>query len=241
MRFDFATTSIPVVLQEKGWDCPDAVELTQWTKLFRRENPRYYTPAIEFKDKELLKMVSNLRHTAVHRLPTTARGISQLLDSAMTFAQHLHDDLRAAQLEELQSEVESKIKAMELNKNVLEDTASSKLQDIQRQREELDRMETKLVKEMLQEDVDNKTLIGQLLEDSVRDIFSLHKGVARRDDAEEKEEDEEEEDDVCDQGKQDMWDRENEEKQVGETHYERSEDEEQLGKFSLISQSRKSE
>lgn len=77
---------------------------------------------------------------------------------------------------------------MELNKNILEDTATTKLQDIQRQREELDRMETQLIKEMVQDDLANKALIRQLLEDSVCEIFNVQMEVARQDDEEEQEE-----------------------------------------------------
>ncbi len=90
----------------------------------------------------------------------------------MRLAQILHDNLRATQLEEVLSEVDSKIEAMELNKNVLEDTASHKLQEIQRRREELDRLEAELIQRMLQDDLDNKALVAQLLEDSVRGIFA---------------------------------------------------------------------
>lgn len=120
----------------------------------------------------LLMAVSKLRHTAVHRLPTTARGISQLLESALKLARVLGDDWRATQLEELWSDVNSKIKAMELNKNVLEDMASNELRRIHQKRAELDMMEAEVIQKMLTDDMDNKALIGRLLEESVHDIFS---------------------------------------------------------------------
>ncbi|KAH8656439.1 hypothetical protein BGZ61DRAFT_434384 [Ilyonectria robusta] len=228
--FNFASISMPSVLQQKRWDCSTAGELTQWTKLFRKGKGRPYTAALDFKDKELLKEVSNLRHTAVHRLPTTARGVSQLLKSATVFAQYLQDGLRAAQLEELQSDVDSKIKAMELNKNVLEDTASSKLQDIQRQREELDRMEAKLIEEILQEDLDNKALIGQLLEDSVRGIFRLQRDATNKDCREDYEGKEENEENEGDEENEEDKDRD-EEKGKGEDEV-KEEDEVEGGKDS---------
>jgi hypothetical protein len=123
--------------------------------------------------------------------------------------------LRAAQLEELQSDVDSKIKAMELNKNVLEDTASSKLQDIQRQREELDRMEAKLIEETLQQDLDNKALIGQLLEDSVRGIFRFQMDATSKDYREDREGKEENEENEGDEESEEDRDRD-EEKDKGE-------------------------
>ena len=72
--------------------------------------------------EKMLTTVSNLRHTVVHRLPTTARGVSRLLKSTVELAQILQDGWRAAQLEELRSEVKSQIKVMEMHKNLLQDT-----------------------------------------------------------------------------------------------------------------------
>lgn len=107
----------------------------------------------------------------MHRLRTTARGISQLLQTALTLTELLQDVSSAAKLEELKLEVDDKIKAIELIKNSLEDRATSKLAEIQRQREELDRQERQLVEDMIREDRDNMTLIGSLLEGSIEKIF----------------------------------------------------------------------
>ncbi len=165
---------MPSILQDNQWDCSVAVELTQWTKLFRTKLGSQMLEASDAEMvQEMLREVSNLRHTAVHRLPMTAKKISQLLASAVQFAGTLRDNLRAAQLEELQHSLDSKIKAMEMNKNVLEDAAASKLQEIQRKREELDDMEATVVQDMLRNDRNNKALIGQLLEDSTRETFGL--------------------------------------------------------------------
>jgi hypothetical protein len=103
-----------------------------------------------------------------HRLPTTARGIDQ---SALRLTETLNDPLRSAQLEELYHEIDSKIKAMELNKNVLEDELDAQLREIQRQRAELDRKEKDLKATTLRKDVENKALIGHLLEEALQKIF----------------------------------------------------------------------
>ncbi|KAH8743138.1 hypothetical protein F5883DRAFT_665574, partial [Diaporthe sp. PMI_573] len=176
--FDFAMVSMPELLQEKNWECPAAAELTEWTKMFLKgKNCRSGLPKeLGEEGKELLLEVANVRHTAVHRLPTTAKGVCRLLEGAVKFAQVLRDDGRAEQLDGLRAELSSKIKAMELNKNVLEDTLASKLQTIQKQREELDKKEVALIQVMLKDDMDNKALIGQLMEESVCRIFNKHGG-----------------------------------------------------------------
>ncbi|KAI8166070.1 hypothetical protein K4K49_010042 [Colletotrichum sp. SAR 10_70] len=60
---------------------------------------------------------------------------------------------------------------MELSKNVLEDRAATGLEEIRRQREELDRQEKQLILDMLTEDREYKQLVGNLLVASVKDIF----------------------------------------------------------------------
>ncbi|KAL8325287.1 hypothetical protein RB597_008518 [Gaeumannomyces tritici] len=176
--FDFATVSMSGLLQEKNWECPAAAELTEWTSMFLKGKSRWPGLPKELGEegRELLLEVANIRHTAVHRLPTTAKGVCQLLESAVKFAQVLRDDVRANQLNELRTELSSKIKAMELNKNILEDTLASELQAIQKQRKGLDEKEARLIQAMLKDDMDNKALIGQLLEESVRKTFNKNGG-----------------------------------------------------------------
>ncbi|KAK0378425.1 hypothetical protein CLIM01_04200 [Colletotrichum limetticola] len=172
--FDFATKWIPHVLQSQGWDCPSAVELTKWTKVFNRAGlnlPAHATAPANTPIKDVLFRTHQLRHTAVHRLPTTAREVSQHLGTALKVAETLQDVSRAAQLEDLMSEVNEKIKAMVLTKNVLENRTLFSLDDIRRQREELDRQEKQVIENMVREDRDHKALIGCLLEAAVDDIF----------------------------------------------------------------------
>lgn len=176
--FEFAQAALPSVLQQKKWDCHAAVELTQWVKVFRAEKGLLSRDSdlSTQKTSELLTAISNLRHTAVHRVRTTAKGITMLLGSAVRLAQILQDSLRSSQLEELRIEVDHQIKAMELNKNLLEDMALQDIQKIQRERERLDRVEAELIHGMLKDDMNNKVFVGQVLKNSVHTIFSKGKG-----------------------------------------------------------------
>lgn len=60
---------------------------------------------------------------------------------------------------------------MELNKNFLENRLDEQLQAISEQRAELDRKEREAIATMLQEDEENKLLIGSFLEDAVNTTF----------------------------------------------------------------------
>lgn len=163
------------MLQDKGWDCAAAAELTKWTRILYNRSSELPQSALASSGSSLNKILMStdtLRHSAVHRLPTTARGVSELIESALRLTETLQDYQRAAQLEELHSELNSKIQAMELNKNALEDEYAREMQEIRRQREELDKKEERLKVNMLAGDLENKLLIGLLLEDSVKRIFS---------------------------------------------------------------------
>ncbi|KAF2467964.1 uncharacterized protein BDR25DRAFT_233446, partial [Lindgomyces ingoldianus] len=175
--FDFVKRWLPSILQDNGWDCAAAVELTKWTRILDKHSETLPNHALAVSGgsfHDILFSTHKLRHSAVHRLPTAARGLNQLIDSALRLTEALQDHLRVAQLEELHLEIGSKIKAMELNKNALEDELASELQKISRQREELDEKERSLRAKMLSSDSENMRLIRSLLEESVREIF--HEG-----------------------------------------------------------------
>ena len=173
--YDFARKWLSSAVNNRGWDCAEAVELTKWTRIIVKRSDKLPADAFVVSGStlhDILLSTHRIRHTAVHRLPTTARGISELIGDAVKCTEVLRDSIRASQLEELHKEIDSKIRAMELNKNVLEDTVSKELEMIQRQREELERIEKGLVENMKKDDLENRSLIGSLLEDSVRKIFA---------------------------------------------------------------------
>ena len=177
--FEFAAKAMPDILKRKGWDCPAAGELTKWVRILRRQKMKAHDSPLpngaeSDGENDVFHAVATLRHTAVHRVPTTARGTSKLLESAVKLSQLLQDEQRAEQLDEMRLELDSQISAMELNKNALEDSVTAGLREIQRQREELDRREAELIDGMVDSDLRNKVFVGQLLEDYVKSTF--HKG-----------------------------------------------------------------
>jgi hypothetical protein len=162
------------VVDGHGWDCAESVELTKWTRTIAKSASKLPAHALATGTSNLngiLLATHRLRHTAVHRLPTTARGISELIGAALKCAEALQDSVRALQLEELRKDINVKIEAMELNKNALEDTVRDELKKIRQRREELNRMEEELMANMKKDDLENKSLIGSLLEDSMSKIF----------------------------------------------------------------------
>ncbi|KAI0879796.1 uncharacterized protein GGS22DRAFT_182809 [Annulohypoxylon maeteangense] len=172
--FEFVQKWLPTVLSGKEWDCASSMELTGWTRLLAKKADKIPQEALNSGGTplaEVLFATNKLRHSAVHRLSTSARGIQDLVKSAVTLAFTLGDHKRASQLEEMCYELDSKIKAMELNKNALENSAMAGIEDIQRLRAELDQKEKDTIIDMVKSDQENKRVIGNLLEDSVSRIL----------------------------------------------------------------------
>lgn len=205
--YNFTAQWLPDLLEQRNWDCPEALELNKWTYIVVKRSGKLPADCFETLDDPTLSLadvlisINKLRHSAVHRLPTTARGISELIRSAVRFAKVLRDSSCEAQLEELHLELEGKIRALELNKNFLETKLEQEMQDIARQRRELDEKEKEAVATMLKEDKDYGLLIGVLLSQSVDGIFDRNKteepvyeGMGRKQDHEAEEEHEQETD-----------------------------------------------
>lgn len=172
--FDFTNKWMPAEIERNGWDCATAVELTKWTRLLPKWSAKLPEECLQLHGSELdtlLYTIRKIRHTAVHRLRTTARGIGELALSAMRLAEVLQDGARISQLEDLHLDIQGKIKAMELSQNALEEHLISALKAIQLQREELDRKEEELRMATVNSDRENRALVGFLIEKSVQRIF----------------------------------------------------------------------
>lgn len=101
--FDFGQTWVPHLMKAQKWDEPESIELTQWIKIFSKHTkdlPTSATRSIAGKSlKQVLFDTSSLRHAAVHRLPTTAAEIVNMLRAAHSFTTALNDPIRAIEIE----------------------------------------------------------------------------------------------------------------------------------------------
>ncbi|KJK64717.1 hypothetical protein P875_00011015 [Aspergillus parasiticus SU-1] len=170
----FTKKWLPSELERHGWDCAAAVELTKWTNLLMKWSPQLPDGSLQSSGPEFhacLAKVSGIRHTAVHRAPTTAIAIDAFIVSAMRLTEALRDTLRTSQLESLHLDIQAKIKAMEFSKNALEEELSRELEAIQRQREELDKKEVELQAKTIANDNEIKVLMGLLVKKSIERIF----------------------------------------------------------------------
>ena len=226
--YDFTQKHAPHLFVDKRWDCPEAIELNKWTFMMIKRHGKLPSGVFNKSTSEIeaiLLAVNKLRHSAVHRLRISAKGILQMVDEAVKFTETLSDLPRASQLEELYQELKHKIKSQEMNKNFLETRLKDELDDIKRQREELAKREEKVIASMIIEDTDNMHFIGSLLEGMLPKIFD----ASDLDD----EVDKLSQNELIDETKVNADIAYKEEEQGGEEEEEEEEEEEDLGEHKL--------
>ena len=109
--YGFAKKWFPLELEATGLNCAEALELTKWTRIILKHSkwlPREaFAVEGSFSLEEILASVQPLRHTAVHRLRSTARGVHKLMRDSVTFAEALRDSMWIPKLRNLLRQAET--------------------------------------------------------------------------------------------------------------------------------------
>ena len=113
---------------------------------------------------EILFDTSIIRHSAVHRLRTSAAGILNMLGAAITFAEAHNDSKRAERVTEIKRRLEASVEEIVQHQNLLERKLTDQLEDLARRRAELDELERSSIEEMLATDQEQRTEIGSAFE-----------------------------------------------------------------------------
>ena len=176
--YAFAERWLPEILQAKKWDCAEAGELNVWARLFLKNQTSIPKEAIDtgsgILDKDIVAGAIELRHAAVHRLPTTVAGMQRLVASAAKFAHILKDHTAAAQIERVCCELEGVAKSLEGNKELLESRLDHELRAIDEERASLVKREEDAIATMIQDDHHYQTAVGSQLDQLVADIMATH-------------------------------------------------------------------
>ncbi|KAG9230723.1 hypothetical protein BJ875DRAFT_347207, partial [Amylocarpus encephaloides] len=99
----------PSVLEDNGWDVPEAVELTVWWKTL--SNCVIPTAAVDLSQgqslADLFNNVKYIRHSAVHRdLQMPIQVVEEMTRDAWLLSSALRDDSTTAQLQHWHKELE---------------------------------------------------------------------------------------------------------------------------------------
>ncbi|KAK3172110.1 hypothetical protein OEA41_004195 [Lepraria neglecta] len=165
---EFGNTWVPDLMEARKWNEAESIELTEWTKRFLKYAkslpPSAIKPVPGRSIAEVLFGTSTLRHSAVHRLPTSAAGILNMLSAAITFAEALNDSKRAEKIAEIKTQLEASIEEIVQHQNLLERKLTDQFEDIARRRAELDELERSSIEEMLAVDKKQRTEVGSAFE-----------------------------------------------------------------------------
>jgi hypothetical protein len=170
--YSFGEKKMEDVLQKEGWDCAEHVELNQWPRIFRCNMDKLSADILLELGKPvavILESVTQLRHTAVHRVRITVTRVEQFLIDSELLARLLEDDTCVRSLSRLRRETLVTIDEIKRNKDLLESNLTDKMKGIAVQRAELDNLERVAVDDMLREDKEYQTFAGGNL---VQAIFS---------------------------------------------------------------------
>lgn len=165
---EFGNTWVPDLMEARKWKEAESIELTEWTKRFSKFAkslpPSAIKPVPGQSIAEVLFGTSTLRHSAVHRLPTSAAGILNMLTAAITFAEALNDSKRAEKVAGIKTQLQASIEEIVQHQNLLERKLTDQFEDIARRRAELDELERSSIEEMLATDKNQRTEVGSAFE-----------------------------------------------------------------------------
>ena len=172
--YDWATKWLPALLTERKWDCAEAVELGNWAEVLPQRFQHISNSATSLESRDALRyaLVTThpLRHAAVHRLPTSAKGIQKMLDNALYLIKALYDAPSAFKLDAVRTDFLAKVQDMELRKNRLENELDDELREIQRQRAALDKREADAKSNMIKQDAENTRHISLQFQNSLEQL-----------------------------------------------------------------------
>ncbi|ORY55619.1 uncharacterized protein BCR38DRAFT_490962 [Pseudomassariella vexata] len=177
--FNFAQTWLPSFLQQYGWDCACAGEMNAWANFFiahAEEVPRAVFQPTELPLPVILNKTILLRNIAVHRVPTPAPEVVDLIAAAHMLTITLGDKERMAQLGDLRALLDWSIETMTMNKTALKSSVGPQLYEIQQQRDELARREREIIARLWEEDAAQRAHVGSMMEQSI--MKALRKNVS---------------------------------------------------------------
>ena len=155
-------------MKAREWYEAESIELTDWNNRFSKHAKSLPPSAMRSiagrTTAEILFGTSIIRHSAVHRLRTSAAGILNMLGAAITFAEALNDSKRAERVTNIKVQLEASVEEIVQNQNLLERKLTDQLEEIARRRAELDELERSSIQEMLAMDQEQRTAIGSAFE-----------------------------------------------------------------------------
>lgn len=148
--YDFTRKHYPDFLIRKRWDCPEAGELTHWTRGLVSEFQDNPTEAVRDADDfpAALEGINEIRDLAVHRVPVSGRGIQRLIQKTNVVL-HMFDATKRIrdQINELDGVIERNIRTLLDKRRKKEDILRLELEKLEEWKRILEVREVRVIKQ----------------------------------------------------------------------------------------------
>jgi hypothetical protein len=159
---------LPSLLEERGWTCAAAVELTEGVRVIEKHLDILPDACMNTEQqmcfKETLPCVTQLRHTAVHRRHLTSAEMQKQVHSAYMLAEVLQDNECRSRLQTIHSRVDTWVKNMNHDTKLMEQEAERRVRQL----------ELLLQTTIAQQQIKISSAAGQGLIDSITTEFGLY-------------------------------------------------------------------
>lgn len=145
--YAYARENIPEVLQKRGWQCAEAVQLSTWMDEFRLRR-HLFDGDLSTEDLEgLFRSVAKIRDAAVCRTPTDLRGVQKLVADAAQLVEVLEVEPYKDLIDNIRLGVVKAIESLGQEEHMLRERQRKKLAQIARERAKLDELERSVLAE----------------------------------------------------------------------------------------------
>jgi hypothetical protein len=165
--FAYGQTTFWEELKRRGWGCPESAELNAWTPVLLEQQAKVKPELVAQRGRplsEILNSLSQLRHTAVHRIRVTANRVYQFICDAENLSIILGDCESFEHLANLRRGLESTIDDINRNKDLLESRHVEILKHLAEERAKLLRQEKAAHEHLLSEDKKYQARVTAILE-----------------------------------------------------------------------------
>ncbi|KAB2100037.1 hypothetical protein AG0111_0g11790 [Alternaria gaisen] len=173
--FNFIRAWLPSLLEERGWRCAVAVELTKWLCVIKKHMKSLPENCMSIAERasfnRLVPIVAQVRHAAVHRLHLPSdRLLSQIYSASMLF-EALREETGKASLQTMYAQVDTHVKKMNQDAEAMNQEGRKRIIQIQAEREKLRQDELLLHQSMAQQLINISVVAGQSLTQSMATAF----------------------------------------------------------------------
>lgn len=167
--FDFMSMWIPKMLHGlQAPRCDSAGDFLPFTVAPGGPYYRLPTDAMNFISREAtidaFKSARFLQQTYNERSQIPWCEISEILKPAIRVAEGLRNNLGACKIRELRKEIDGQVEIRQAAKTALQDRVATEMDDIRRQREELDQRERVLIHDMAKEEISQSALLSDVID-----------------------------------------------------------------------------